>query len=227
MVTGKQQVNIALWQTVHGQIDFEIYSPGGDEEIVHCLGHAVWSGQTASSNLDLAQLRASGETLELLQLPKGAENTLGEYVLHPYLLEEGVQAAVGLLDNEQAILPLELETLRILQPCTSEMYAWVRYSPGSQARDSAAKLDIDLCNEQGNIRAQMRGLSWAETNKPIVREGALPAPKDLSGVVKARKELVLDVRQEKRSGPMEQKEVTRIALGVPGRVADRKSTRLN
>src|ERR1041385_3727108 len=219
VVSESKQVNIALLANDHDQIDYEIYSLAGDEEIVHCQGHAVWSDQTASSNLDLAQLRTSGATLERLQLPKGAENTLGEYVLHPYLLEEALQAAVGLLDNEQAILPLGLETLRIVQPCTSEMSAWVRYSPGSQARDTAVKLDIDLCDEQGNIRAQMRGLSWAETNKPIVREGALPARKELSGVVKARKELVLDVRQEKRSGPVEQKEVTRIALGVPGRVA--------
>ena len=92
-------MNIALLANDHDQIDFEIYSPAGDEEIVHCQGHAVWNGQTASSNLDLAQLRASGETLARLQLPNSAENTLREYVLHPYLLEEALQAAFGSLDG--------------------------------------------------------------------------------------------------------------------------------
>ena len=218
MVTRKREVNIALLANDHDQIDFEIYSQAGDEEIIHCQGHAVWSGQTASK-LDLEQLRASGETLERLQLLKGAENTLGEYVLHPYLLEEALQTAVGMLDNEQLIMPSELEKLRIFQPCASELYAWVRYSPGSQARDSAVSLDIDLCDEWGSIRAQMRGLSWQETGKRIVREAALPASKELSGVVKARKELVLGTRQQTRSSPVEQKETTRIALGVPGQVA--------
>jgi acyl transferase domain-containing protein/acyl carrier protein len=39
------------------------------------------------------------------------------------------------------------------------MVAWVRHSPGSQAGDSIVKLDIDLCDERGNICVQMRGLS--------------------------------------------------------------------
>ena len=161
VVSESKQVNIALLANDHDQIDFEIYSPASDEEIVHCQGHAVWNGQTASSNLDLEQLRASGETLARLQLPNGAENTLGEYVLHPCLLEEALRAAGGLLDNERLRLASGLETLRIIQPCTAEMYAWVRYSPGSQARDNAVKLDIDLCDERGNICVQMRGSQMA------------------------------------------------------------------
>ena len=219
MVAGKKQVNIALWMTVQDQIDYEIYSQGSHEEIVHCQGHVVWSGQTASSNLDLAQLKASGETLARLQLPKGAENTLGEYVLHPSLLEGALQAAVGLLDSEQARLPLGLEMLRIVRPCTSELYAWVRYAPGSQPRDGTVKLDIDLCDEQGSIRAQMRGLSWLETGERVVQEAALPASKEVPRVVRARKEIELSARQQTASSPVEQKKPTRITLGVPSAVA--------
>ena len=161
VVSESKQVNIALLANDHDQIDFEIYSPAGDEEIVHCQGHAVWSQQReAPAKLDLEHLKTSGETLARLELPKGAENTLGEYVLHPSLLEEALWAAGGLLDNERLRLASGLETLRIIQPCTEEMYAWVRYSAGSQARDSAVKLDIDLCDERGNICVQMRGVRW-------------------------------------------------------------------
>ena len=39
------------------------------------------------------------------------------------------------------------------------MVAWVRYAPGSQASDSVVKLDVDLCDERGNVCAQLRGVS--------------------------------------------------------------------
>ncbi|MCP4460803.1 MAG: SDR family NAD(P)-dependent oxidoreductase, partial [Cytophagales bacterium] len=55
-------------------------------------------------------------------------------------------------------LPFTLESLEILSSCTSEMYAWVRYSGGSAPSDKDQKLDIDLCDEQGNACVMMRGL---------------------------------------------------------------------
>src|SRR5262249_20060503 len=48
-----------------------------------------------------------------------------------------------------------------------DMIAWVRYAPGSQAADAVVKLDIDLCDESGNICAQMRGLSSRALSKAI------------------------------------------------------------
>ncbi|MCP5003007.1 MAG: SDR family NAD(P)-dependent oxidoreductase, partial [Planctomycetes bacterium] len=56
-------------------------------------------------------------------------------------------------------LPFALESLEILVPCNSEMYAWVRYSGGSATSNIVQKLDIDLCDVQGNVRVKMRGFS--------------------------------------------------------------------
>ena len=39
------------------------------------------------------------------------------------------------------------------------MVAWVRYAEGSQAEDDVVKLDIDLCDERGNVCTQMRGVA--------------------------------------------------------------------
>ncbi|MCP5005551.1 MAG: SDR family NAD(P)-dependent oxidoreductase, partial [Planctomycetes bacterium] len=64
-----------------------------------------------------------------------------------------------------------LESLGIMAPCTSEMYAWVRYSSGSATSDKVQKLDIDLCDEQGNICVKMQGFSSR------VLEGEVGAPK--------------------------------------------------
>ncbi|MCP5003277.1 MAG: hypothetical protein GY941_04895, partial [Planctomycetes bacterium] len=58
-------------------------------------------------------------------------------------------------------LPFALESLEILGSCTSEMYAWVRYSGGSAPPDKVQKLDIDLCDEQGNECTKLRRVSYA------------------------------------------------------------------
>src|SRR6266542_3363318 len=55
---------------------------------------------------------------------------------------------------------IALESLRIVSQCSREMVAWARYSPGGQAGDMSVKLDVDLCDEQGNLCIEMQGLSF-------------------------------------------------------------------
>jgi 3-oxoacyl-(acyl-carrier-protein) synthase/2-polyprenyl-3-methyl-5-hydroxy-6-metoxy-1,4-benzoquinol methylase/acyl carrier protein len=44
------------------------------------------------------------------------------------------------------------------------MYAWVRYAAGAGAGERVVKLDIDLCDPQGNVCVQMRGLCLQQPN---------------------------------------------------------------
>src|SRR6266545_1592443 len=115
--------------------------------------------------------RGNGQALAQLRLPSVVADTSGDYVLHPSLMDGALQAAVGLIgdasESSQLRLPFALESLRIISPCSQEMVAWVRYAPGSQAADGVAKLDIDLCDERGNICAQIRGVSWRALSKVI------------------------------------------------------------
>ena len=57
VVVGKREVSIALWAKQEGEIDYEIYSGEGEQEIVHCQGGAVWSGEAVPGRLDLEQLK--------------------------------------------------------------------------------------------------------------------------------------------------------------------------
>jgi len=124
--------------------------------------------------------QGSHQVLARLRLPKTVDDTSGDYVLHPTLMDSALQAAVVLLDVDtesyEPRLPFVLESLRIVAPCSRTMIAWVRYAPGSQAGDNVTKLDIDLCDERGNISAEMRGLSLRapkkETPPAAVRIGA-------------------------------------------------------
>lgn len=100
-----------------------------------------------------------------LALPAAVENGHRDYELHPSLMDSALQASVNLLADladvpNQISLPFALESLRVLSPCTREMFAWVRFAAGSDAGDRVAKLDIDLMDRDGQLCVRMEGLSF-------------------------------------------------------------------
>ena len=104
------------------------------------------------------------QVLAHMRLPTVAEASQDDYVLHPCLMDSALQASVGLISDldknlKQLSLPFALESIRILSACTSEMFAWVRYAQRSHSEDTIAKLDIDLCDQQGNVCVEMRGFA--------------------------------------------------------------------
>src|SRR6266508_1545678 len=152
--------------------------------------------------------RGSGQLLAHLRLPVGVEDTSEDYILHPSLMDGALQACVSLIDcsserSNQPRLPVALESLRIVSPCSREMVAWARYSPGSQAVDEVIKLDLDLCGERGNIAVQMRGINWRRTSPDRVEDIAEPvidkaaslavhaALKEINTAAPARREIAL------------------------------------
>src|SRR5262249_59736453 len=160
-----------------------------------------------------------------LRLPKAVEDTSGDYVLHPSLMDGALQACVGLIDgstegSNQPRLPFALESLRIVSPCSREMVAWARYSPGGQVGDEVIKLDIDLGDEQGNIAAQMRGISWRRTApdivEPVIDKAASlavsAAPKDGALAAPARREIVFAPYKQAAPAPVGRKKPAAISL---------------
>ncbi|MDQ3511912.1 MAG: polyketide synthase dehydratase domain-containing protein, partial [Pseudomonadota bacterium] len=83
------------------------------------------------------------------------------YVLHPALMDSALQAAIGLGDRNalpsEPMLPFALESLCILAECPQKMYAFVRQSESAREDDCQVTLDLDICDERGNICVQMRG----------------------------------------------------------------------
>ncbi|MEO8034188.1 MAG: polyketide synthase, partial [Acidobacteriota bacterium] len=108
-------------------------------------------------------------------------------------MESAVRAA-----GDDSRLPGGLDSLLIVSPFTKEMVAWVRSAPGSD--DS---FDIDLCDERGNIAAQIRGLSW-QLALPEVVEPVHQAP----SLALVRKEIVF-------ASPAPKKRAA-VSLAAPG-----------
>ncbi len=102
------------------------------------------------------------QLLAQLRLPAVAEAEQNNYLLHPSLMDCALQSSIGLIADHthrpnKPILPFALDFLRVVSACTKELLAWVRYSPGNGPDDKIMKLDIDLCDPEGNVCVQMRG----------------------------------------------------------------------
>ncbi|HUI83779.1 MAG TPA: polyketide synthase dehydratase domain-containing protein, partial [Candidatus Binatia bacterium] len=124
------------------------------------------------------------QVLAELQLPVSIEDSLREYVLHPALVDSTLQATVGLMIDAERVpamppVAFALERFRVLSACTSAMVAWVRYGAGSGPEDGLPAIDIDLCDSDGNVCANMRGLRL-RIMEPIARQ----ARESANGVVK-------------------------------------------
>ncbi|MEW9702993.1 polyketide synthase dehydratase domain-containing protein, partial [Paenibacillus sp. SI8] len=101
------------------------------------------------------------QALAELSLPMSVRDTQDQYVLHPSILDSALQASIGLRmgsEDRKAALPFALREIEIIGRCTPKMWAWIRTSRNSQAGDRVRKIDIDLCDEQGNVCIRMKEL---------------------------------------------------------------------
>ncbi|MCP4160489.1 MAG: SDR family NAD(P)-dependent oxidoreductase, partial [Deltaproteobacteria bacterium] len=106
------------------------------------------------------------QALSKLALPSIVSDTKNHYILHPCMLDSAFQSLIGFMqgsaDTEnrgKPALPFALQELQILSNCTANMWAWLRYSSGSKSDDKIQKLDIDMCDENGNVCVRMKGFS--------------------------------------------------------------------
>jgi polyketide synthase PksN len=133
------------------------------------------------------------QLLAQLVLPTVVERSHHEYVLHPSLMDSALQASIGLVADSNYVpikpsVPFALGTLRIVSTCTKEMFAWVRYTPGSEAGDQVVKLDVDLCDERGNVCVQMQGFS----SRVLEGEMKLIRQKTISKLAQDKSNLIED-----------------------------------
>lgn len=126
------------------------------------------------------------EVLAKLELPVTVSETINQFTLHPSLLDSALQSSVG-IDFEKGktnphgkgnlsrlSLPFALENIEILGNCTKTMWVWVRiaeqwHQPAASemgrkeneqpSRNTIQKLNIELCDEEGNICVKIRGYS--------------------------------------------------------------------
>ena len=95
------------------------------------------------------------------------------------LLDSALQAALGLAGDLASLprlpsVPFALDSMIIDRPCAARMLAWVRYAPGPQAGNGITRVDIDLCDLEGNVCIRLAGLA-SRTLETRAEEGLLLA----------------------------------------------------
>jgi acyl transferase domain-containing protein/NAD(P)-dependent dehydrogenase (short-subunit alcohol dehydrogenase family)/acyl carrier protein len=104
------------------------------------------------------------QLLAHLNLPKVVAAGQHDFTLHPGMMDAALQACIGLMVDvehlpSQPLLPFALESVRVIAACTREMFVWARYAQGSRPGDKLIKIDLDLCDPDGNVCVQMHGFS--------------------------------------------------------------------
>ncbi|MDB6036637.1 MAG: putative polyketide synthase PksJ, partial [Verrucomicrobiales bacterium] len=112
-----------------------------------------------------------GQVLARITLPSFLRDEHLKYVLHPSILDCGLQACVGLAmasaserswtsrSPVNTSLPFALKVVKIFRSCPASVWSWVRPSAGSRANEHLQKLDIDLCDDNGEICVKLQGYS--------------------------------------------------------------------
>ena len=147
-------VSIAVEALNAGGVGYEIDSASPEGERVHGRGEAVLLEDPARMRLDLTQLqsrmraepdaqryRGDGELLARVELLSSQRSGAEVYGLHPALLDSVLDAVRALVGADAQ--PASLLTLSVFAALPVSGWAW--------ARSSSTGVDVDSCDEQGNV----------------------------------------------------------------------------
>ncbi|MCP3924585.1 MAG: SDR family NAD(P)-dependent oxidoreductase [Desulfobacterales bacterium] len=167
-------------KTIQKECNRTILSPAQCYEAFKSAGIEYGPGHQGIDKVYIGE----NQVFSKLVLPSTVSDTKDQYVLHPGMLDSALQSSIGFIigsldtDNTaqgKPALPFTLQELEIHSNCTDNMWAWLRYSTGSSAEDRIQKLDIDLCDESGNVCVRMKGLSARVLEGDIETESQIEA----------------------------------------------------
>jgi acyl transferase domain-containing protein/acyl carrier protein len=177
-------VDLSALQAVCGQADLtsqQIYTA------YQAMGLAYGPAYRGIESLQIGQdAKGAPQVLAKLTRPSVWKNH-DEYVLHPSMMDSAVQAAIALVMDSGGVpsyqrppLPFALEEVDIHHPCTSRMWAWVRFSASSDGEGAIGedtrgsgrvqKIDIDVIDAYGKLCVRMARLSSRTSDKGTTKQ---------------------------------------------------------
>ena len=127
-------------------------------------------------------------------MPSSVAGTEEGFVLHPSIMDGALQASIGMGAGEpeskatpKLSLPFALQEMEIYcalaRRGTGSIWAIIQYSKDNTATDKVRKLDIDICDGQGQVCVRMKGYSsrvleggTSETGATVTSGGILLEP---------------------------------------------------
>ncbi|WP_354644174.1 type I polyketide synthase [Kitasatospora camelliae] len=123
-----------------------------------------------------------GESLVEVRLPAGYAADLGEFGLHPALLDGGTAFAVRTGDTRA--LPFCYRRVLVHAPLPEHFYAHVRTAPGDGPRMLVR--DITLIDPDGGVRVEIQGFGMRVVDAGLVRSATAQAAKAAPAAAPAR-----------------------------------------
>jgi acyl transferase domain-containing protein/cation diffusion facilitator CzcD-associated flavoprotein CzcO/acyl carrier protein/SAM-dependent methyltransferase len=153
----------------------------GSQSVIAKLDIAQLKQSMVKAKLETATLvqgltslyQGNKQLLAELSLPAKVESNQNEYVLHPDVMDAAMRVTVNLIAElnpalNQSLFPFAVDSIEIFSACTEEMLVWVRPLDDNQLQgsvissDLSTKLNIDLCDQQGNVCVQMCGITYQQ-----------------------------------------------------------------
>jgi polyketide synthase PksN len=108
-----------------------------------------------------------GAVLAQLVLPAALRGELADYVVHPAMLDAAIHSAACLAEGNAEPRPrlaYAVGEVRVLRPCTVEMWARLVLRPAEDAATAARlqRIDIDLFDASGGLCVQITGFTSRE-----------------------------------------------------------------
>ena len=116
------------------------------------------------------------EGLAELRLGHAAERDEG-YILHPALLDIATGWGIRLVpeySGQNLWVPMSYQSIRVYAPLTPRIFSWARLSPRQTSFETAASVDVTICDEDGNVLIDVFGFQMQkQVNPEFVTEDTL------------------------------------------------------
>ncbi|PRR99354.1 non-ribosomal peptide synthetase [Bacillus atrophaeus] len=155
VICGAQKMPKLDIGTLQAQCNQNTISAEQCYELFKAIGIDYGPGLQGIKNLYIGRNQALAE----LSLPSSVSGTTDQFVLHPSMADSALQASIGLKLNsgdDQLSLPFALQELEVFSKCTDRMWASVTSHTNEER---IQRLDIDLCDEQGQVCVRIKGIS--------------------------------------------------------------------
>ncbi|WP_338862076.1 amino acid adenylation domain-containing protein [Mycetohabitans rhizoxinica] len=170
----EEPLDLAYWQGLNWRLRLdsdEVY------RLFSEMGIDYGDSHRGIRQLMVAQRGSRRDVLAQLELDGALPGTADDWWLNLGITDSALQAAIGMLlpldgsvaDRASPLMPFALERVEILAPCRQRMWALLHRD---DADNAAGKIDIDLCDDQGQICVRFLGLNSrqlpAESKPPSV-----------------------------------------------------------
>jgi len=160
--------------------------------------------------------------LRMFQLPPDYSHEVGQYKLHPSLMDVAAGFIFGLLAEGSAYIPFAYRGLRMFRPMPAKIVSYSRYTADNEARKDFLKFNVTVMDEEGRVCVDVGEFTMLEVSENVKNriqakeKASSPLPLS-SDQVSSREELNEKQKQLLRIGihPAEGVDVFRRILATP------------